>query len=75
MDIGKNNMNGIECLNVLPGRKSVVEGVDFAVYAELKGVDDKIPDQRIILHHSNLNVGYDCPPLPVSNQSKCFAPL
>ena len=32
-------MNGIGCLNVLPDRKSVVESVDFAVYAEFKGID------------------------------------
>lgn len=62
MDIRKNHVDRVGSLNVPPSRKTGAEGMDFAVYAELEGIDHKITHQRVIFHHSNLNVGYDCPP-------------
>ena len=50
------------CLQVLPGRKPVIEDMNFSIHAEFERVDHKIPDQLIIFHNNNLNVGYDRPP-------------
>ena len=62
VDVRKKDVHRIRRLDILPGAEAIVEGVNFAVDAEFKGVDHKIPHQTVVFNHKNLDVGYDRAP-------------